>query len=205
MNTDINLTEDQEDCLQELMNIAYGSATAAISNILDAFATLGVPKISIIDTKDLKTHLLTDIEVEDSHFISSQILNGKIAGESLFIIGEKSSINMAKEFGLEDDEITQAELCDIILEITNILSSATISKLALEMNTAVSFSPPQIQVLNSIENFDDKYLEKYHKVIIIKTQLNFEHQNINGELLILTTDDSIVYIKDMLDKILDEF
>jgi len=205
MNTQITLSEDQQDCLQELMNIAYGSATAAISSILDAFATLSVPEISVIDTHSLKSYLLDNIKVENSHFISSQTLNGKIAGECLFVIGEQSSINMAKEFGFENDEITQNELCDVILEITNILSSATISKLADEMGTVVSFSPPHIHILNSIKNFDNQYLDKYQKVIIIKTQLNFENQNINAELLILTTDDSIVFIRDMLDRIIEEF
>ena len=199
------LNEDQQDCLQELMNIAYGSATAAISNILDSFATLSIPQISIIDTKDLKAYLCKNIQVDDSHFISTQVLNGQIAGECLLVIDENSSINMAKEFGLEDDEIDENEICDVILEITNILASATISKLAHEMGTVISFSPPQIHLLDSIENFDNQYLEKYHKVIIIKTQLNFENQNINAELLILTTDDSISFIKNTLDKILEEF
>ncbi|NQY92945.1 MAG: chemotaxis protein CheC, partial [Campylobacteraceae bacterium] len=106
MNTQIALDEDQQDCLQELMNIAYGSATAAISSILDAFATLNVPQISVIDAANLKQYLLDNIEVENTHFISSQTLNGKIAGECLFVIGEQSSINLAKEFGVEDEEIT---------------------------------------------------------------------------------------------------
>jgi len=205
LNNNISLNEDQEDCLQELVNIAYGSATAAISNILDAFATLSIPQINIIDTKDLKSHLLEHTQVDDSHFVSTQIINGKISGENLFIIGKSSAFNMAKEFGLEDEEINHNELCDVVLEITNILSSSTISKLAQEMNAIVSFSPPHVHILDSISDFDNKYLEKYQKVIIISTQLNFENQNINGELLILTTDDSIVYIKQMLNKILEEF
>ena len=38
--SNIELTEDEKDCLQELMNVAYGSATAAITEIFDAFAKL---------------------------------------------------------------------------------------------------------------------------------------------------------------------
>lgn len=204
-NTDISLNEDQQDCLQELMNIAYGSATAAITSILDAFATLSIPQISIINTQDLKHHLQEHIQVDDSHFVSTQIINGKISGENLFVVDKNSAVNMAKEFGLKDEEIDDNELCDIILEITNILSSSTISKLAQEMNTVVSFSPPHVHILNSIDDFDNKYLEKYQKVIIISTVLNFKNQNINGELVILTTDDSIIYIKEMLNKILEDF
>ena len=48
----ITLTEDERDCLQELMNVAYGSATAAITEILDAFAQLSIPKIQIIDADE---------------------------------------------------------------------------------------------------------------------------------------------------------
>lgn len=54
MTNNIILNEDEKDCLQELMNIAYGSATAAITEILDAFATLSIPKIEVIKTTDLK-------------------------------------------------------------------------------------------------------------------------------------------------------
>ena len=38
--SNIELTEDEKDCLQELMNVAYGSATAAITEIFDAFQNL---------------------------------------------------------------------------------------------------------------------------------------------------------------------
>ncbi len=47
-------------------------------------------------------------------------------------------------------------------------------------------------------------INKYEKVIIISTQLRFEDLNINAELLIFTTDNSILYIKEKINKILDE-
>ena len=52
MKSNITLTEDEKDCLQELMNVAYGSATAAITEILDAFAKLSIPKIQIINSNE---------------------------------------------------------------------------------------------------------------------------------------------------------
>lgn len=204
MKSNIILNEDEQDCLQELMNIAYGSATAAITEILDAQATLSIPKIEIIDAHNLQKHLSDYIELDTSHFISMQQINGVISGENLFVIDKSSAINVALKFGLEEDEIDNNELCDIILEITNILSSSTISKLASEMNAKVSFSPPDISLLENIDEFDNQFIDNYEKVIIISTELNFNDLNIHGELLILTTDDSILYIKEMLNKILDE-
>ena len=33
---DLTLTEDEQDVLQELMNVAYGDATAVVAEMLDA-------------------------------------------------------------------------------------------------------------------------------------------------------------------------
>lgn len=204
MKTNINLTEDEKDCLQELMNVAYGSATAAITEILDAFAKLSIPKIQIIDSYELKKYLSTELTLDMEHFIALQQINGTISGENMFVIDEQSARNMAIKFGLEED-ICDADISDIVLEITNILSSSTISKLAEDINTNVSFSPPIIKKMESLDSLNNFFISKYEKVIIISTQLRFEDLNINAELFILTTDNSILFIKEKLNKMLEEF
>ncbi len=205
MESKINLTEDEKDCLQELMNIAYGSATAAITEILDAFAKLSIPKIQIINANELDTYLSNELDLNREHLVSLQQINGTISGENMFVIDKESAKNIAYKFGLEENEITDDEMYDIVLEITNILSSSTISKLAEDMDTRVSFSAPTIKSLNSINQLNNLFISKYEKVIIISTQLNFENLNINAELFIFTTDNSILYIKEKINKILDEF
>ncbi|MDZ7819496.1 MAG: chemotaxis protein CheX [Aliarcobacter sp.] len=204
MKIEINLTEDEKDCLQELMNVAYGSATAAITEILDAFAKLSIPKIQIIDSSDLKAYLSNELDLEVEHLISQQQINGTISGENMFVIDKQSAINIAYKFGLEEDEINDNEISDIVLEITNILSSSTISKLAEDIDTNVSFSAPTIKNITSVNQLNNLFISKYEKVIIISTELRFEDLNINAELFILTTDNSILYIKEKLNKILDE-
>ncbi len=201
----IEFNEDERDCLQELMNIAYGSATAAISEILDAFATLNVPDIKIIHPNKLKDYLRDKLHIQSEQFVATQLINGKLVGENLFLLDTQSAINLAHEFELEDDEINDEELFDIVLEVTNILSSSMIGKLAQELGTTVSFAPPKIQKINSIDKLDNKYTNDYHQIIIISTELMFKEQKIKGEILLLTKDESIVWMKDALNKILDEF
>ncbi|MCT7579252.1 chemotaxis protein CheX [Aliarcobacter butzleri] len=204
MENKIFLTEDEKDCLQELMNVAYGSATAAITEILDAFAKLSIPKIQIINANEFQPYLSKELDLEEKHLVSLQQINGTICGENMFVIDKKSAKNIAYKFGLEEDEINEEEVCDIVLEITNILSSSTISKLAEDIDTDVSFSAPTINNLTSISQLNNLFISKYEKIIIISTQLNFDDLNISAELFILTTDNSILYIKEKLKKILDE-
>lgn len=205
MENKIFLTEDEKDCLQELMNVAYGSATAAITEILNAFAKLSIPKIEILNANEFQPYLLRELNLEEEHLVSLQQINGTICGENMFVIDKKSAKNIAYKFGLEEDEINEEEVCDIVLEITNILSSSTISKLAEDIDTDVSFSAPTINNLTSISQFNNLSISKYEKIIIISTQLNFDDLNISAKLFILTTDNSILYIKEKLKKILDEF
>ena len=204
MKADITLTEDEKDCLQELMNVAYGSATAAITEILDAFAKLSIPKIQIINSSELKSYLSKELNLEVEHLVSLQQINGTLCGENMFVIDKQSAKNIAYKFGLEEDEVNDEEIADVVLEITNILSSSTISKLAEDIDTNVSFSAPTIKTLNSIDQLKNLFISKYEKVIIISTQLKFEDLDINAELFIFTTDNSILYIKEKLKKILDE-
>ena len=140
MSSNINLTEDEKDCLQELMNVAYGSATAAISEILDAFAKLSIPKIQIINASDLKNYLSDELKLNEEYLVSLQQINGILSGENMFVIDKQSAKNISHKFGLEDEEITDEEIYDIVLEITNILSSSTIGKLAEDIEASVSFS-----------------------------------------------------------------
>ncbi len=205
MKSDITLSEDEKDCLQELMNVAYGSATAAITEILDAFAKLSIPKIQIINASELKTYLSNELNLEVEHLVSLQQINGTLCGENMFVIDKQSAKNIAYKFGLEEDEVNDEEIADVVLEITNILSSSTISKLAEDIDTNVSFSAPTIKTLTSIDQLKNIFISKYEKVIIISTQLKFEDLDINAELFIFTTDNSILYIKEKLKKILDEF
>lgn len=202
---EIILDEDERDCLQELMNIAYGSATAAITEIVDSFATLSIPHIQIIDSTDLEKHLSEFTKEELSYFVSTQQFNGEISGENLFIIDKPSSKEIASQYGLEEDEMDDEELSDIVLEITNILSSTTISQLSVDMSVEIAFSPPKIEMINNLSEMNNDYIDQYQKIIIISTELNFEERNIKGELLILTTDSSIIKIKEAINKILEEF
>ncbi len=204
MDKKIILDEDQKDCLQELMNIAYGFATASISQILDKFATLSIPKINTICSEELNEYLNQKLHSNKQYYISNQLVNGNLSGENIFLIDEDSGYNLAKEFDLEDDEIDENEIKDIVLEITNILSSATSGKLASLINATVSFNSPHITKIESLDQFDKRFESEYAHVIIIATELNFKDQNIKGELMILTREESSIYLQEALTKVLDE-
>ena len=191
------LTEDEKDVLQELMNVAYGNATAVVADMLDAFASLSIPHIKILTVNEL---LKTFKELKStSYFFSTQAFNGEFKGESAFFINEESANNLAKHLGLETTE----DLDDAILELTNVLTSSLTTKLSQEMDTEVSFSLPSISKFPLEEIDDIDAFQQYSQVIVIDTDLNFEDQKINGKIFILTKDESIQWLKKKLNTILE--
>jgi len=192
------LNEDEQDVLQELMNIAYGSATAVIAEMPEAFASLSIPNIQIMNVSEL---LKTFEELKNtSYFFSSQAFNGEFSGECAFFINEESANNLAKHLELENRD----DLDDAILELTNVLTSSLTTKLAQELETEVGFSLPNISKIPLNEINDVQTFKVYSKVIVIDTELNFKDQKIHGEIFILTKDESIQWLKTKLNNILNQ-
>ena len=205
MSIKISLNEDEVDCLQELMNISYGEATAAIAKVINQYATLDIPRIRTATSAEFKEYFLEKFDNKNIYYVSNQQIDGTLSGENMFIMDEKSIINLALELGLEEDEINEDELKDVLLEISNILTSTTISKLASLIDATITFSPPSSKIIDSVDNLDNRYETNYQHIVIISTMIKFEKQNIEGELLIMSKDDSFLYIKNALNKILEEY
>ncbi|MDF1880710.1 chemotaxis protein CheC [Sulfurimonas sp. MAG313] len=203
MNKKYSLSEDQLEVLQELMNIAYGSATAIIADILDAFATLDIPRIEVISTSEFELYLKNMLKQEGDYFFCSQGINGDLCGESIFLLSRESITKLSKYFDF-DDNVSDTDLKDVALELTNILSSSTVGKLAQEMGTTVSFSAPTTDIIDGFSLQDHENIRQYSQVIIIQTLISFQNEKIEGELIILTKDQSILWMKDVLDTIIKD-
>lgn len=197
-NEKITLSDDEKDVLQELINIAYGNATAIVADILDAFASLSIPEIEVMTINELlfKFNGLKN----SSYFFSTQTFIGEFSGECVFFINEESANNLAKHLDIDTDN--ENDLNDAILELTNILTSSLTMRLAQEMNTEVTYTLPSISKIPLSELSNSKTLQYYSQVIVIDTKLNFEEQHIDGQIFILTKDGSIRWLKRQLNIIL---
>ena len=193
----LELNEDEMDFLCEFMNVAYGSATATIAEMLDAYATLSIPKIEVMSSQDLKK-VLTNFK-EDSYFFSTQPFMGQFSGEIAFFMNSESSTNLAKHLDLQDED----EVLDAIMELTNVMSSTLVSKLCEQMESEVTFSHPTIKKLNLNELSNNEVLNNYEEIIVIQTEISFEDQKISGDILILTKDESVVWLKQTIQNLLE--
>lgn len=201
----LSLNEDERDCLQELMNISYGEATAAIAKVIHQYATLDIPHIRSASSEEFKEYFLDKFDNNNIYYVSNQQIDGTLSGENMFVMDKHSVTNLAKEFELEENEINEDELKDVFLDISNLLTSTTLSKLAELIDARILFAPPSSKIIQTVDNLDNRYETQYQHIIIISTMIRFKEKDIEGELLIISKDDAFVYMKSALNKILEEY
>lgn len=198
----MNMSAMQLEYLKELVNIAIGSATASVASLLNAFATMNIPEVSVITIKIFMNDSKVNTENEKI-YISKQIFNGLFGGEALFILNQNSATNLCKHL-YSSEEVMDDEKIDAISELQNIINSTIIGRLTEELDTQVQFSVPTTKyeylnnILDSSTVFDTKY------VISIKTVMHFKEKDIHGKIILLIKDSSMLKLQKLIDKRLEE-
>lgn len=199
----IIFNEDQKDILRELINISLGEATANIAQLLEAFGTMHIPQINIENSQNLQSFISKDLDATNIYYVTKQLFSGSFGGEVIFIVSSESSQNLAKSiFKVEDS--SQDDISDAVMEMTNIVTSTIISRLAQELGVNVQFFAPASSLIypKDIVDYDD--VANYSTVIIFKTIIDFHEQNISGTIFILTKDEAIDRLRDLIDRKLQE-
>ncbi len=200
---DYRFNEDQIDILTELINVGIGTATSNIAVLLDAFATIHIPKISICDSNELINIIQDEMNEKSKYYIVKQLFTGKFGGECMFVMSDSS----ANKFGNHLYGITNPlhdDINDAVMELTNILTSTIVSRLSLELETEVQFFVPSSQYTDPKEILNYDEIKNYSKIIVISTVLDFKDHQINGCIYILTKDEGMLSLQSLLDNKLKE-
>lgn len=200
---DTSFNEDQIDALREFINISLGAASSNIAELLNAFSTMHVPKISICNSDELVTIVESEIDKASMYYVSKQLFSGEFGGECLFVIREEEANNLGNHL-YDVQNPSQDDITDAVMELTNILTSTIISRLTEEFNTEVQFFVPSSQFQNANNIVENEDINYYSKIIIVSTILDFKDQKINGDIYILTKDESILSLKKLIDDKLKE-
>ncbi len=204
-------TDDEKDILQEIMNIAFGSATADLAEVIDIFVELSVPDIKVIDIATLPDFIKGTIHTYGDTSIIDQKFWGDFAGSSLLVFPTGAARELV-EMLMDNTSHTHLEKPMVsleresLIEIGNILIGACIGKISELLDTFATYSPPRL--INDITNGYDPHMESYdpsHKAILMKTLFKFEQKDLTGLLLILTSQESIGWLKRALLAFMEQY
>lgn len=141
-----NLDNLHLDVLREIGNIGAGNATTALSQLINKRIDMGVPKVNVLEFKDV-SDILGGAENPIVGILFG--VEGQINGMMMFILEQKSAHNlvnmlMGKEIG-GFEEFTEMDL-SALNEIGNIIAGAYLSSLSSLTNMKIIATVPYMAI-----------------------------------------------------------
>ncbi len=198
-----HLTEDQQDCLQELINVAMGQASDQLARYLDTFVYLKVPSIESVAADEL---IATLSQQQNTMAVVSQGFFGYegIRGEALLVYQEEDSGRIADLLGYEPGELSQDEQ---LIDISSILTTTFLNVFASQIENQMSYNAPKL--LPSVQNSLTEHLQQmtFNWDLALKVNINYQvtDYSFNCNMILLIPETAIINIKNVLDRILEDF
>ena len=131
------------DVLREIGNIGAGNATTALSTMLGARIDMMVPKVRLMEFKEVGTTLGGEEQLVAGIYLE---VNGDIHGSIMFIQKKESARAMVQKLmGMPStgDDFTEMEL-SALKEIGNVITGAYLNSLATLTNLTIYPSVPDV-------------------------------------------------------------
>lgn len=196
------LNEDQQDCLQELINVAMGQASDQLARYLDTFVFLTVPSIELVDSPSLEGQLKNG----DPMAIVSQGFFGYegIRGEALLVYQHKDSKRIGDLLGYEPDELSVEEQ---LIDISSILTTTFLNVFASQIENQMSYSAPKLlsDAHGSVENHLQQLTSNWDAALKVNITYQVTDYSFNCDMILLIPEAAIVNIKTVIDRILEDY
>ena len=206
-----HISEEEKDILQEIMNIAFGKAAADLAEVINIFVVLSVPDIRIIKAVDLPDYIGMEFSEFGNISIVEQNFWGEFKGNALLIFpadAGKELISLLGDgseltFGSESSDILENET---LMEVGNILIGACVGKVAELLKDVVTYSPPRVIIEDHPNVSMPKTLfDPSNSAIILKTVFCFNERNVNGFLFLITSHNSVIWLKKALADFMEQY
>ena len=142
----MELTAGQKDALTELINIGYGRAAGALSELTGYRVALEVPQVAIHSLE----HIGPVLESMLGPTVASvdQAFSGPVSGNALLLLNEASALVLGQLLSEGPSASTEfdANAREIITEVGNILLNACLGVFGNLLRVQVNFAVPRLRV-----------------------------------------------------------
>ena len=183
----MELTASQEEALSELINIGYGRAAAALSELTGRRIVLEVPKVAVFSIAQITAELAEVMrgDVASVH----QVFSGPVSGNALLLLDHDAALMLNSL--ILDEKPTGAALHaagrEALSEVGNIVLNACLGVFGNLLQVQVTFSVPRLQ-LESVEGVLRSISVNEHELqyaLMVHTRFHLRDSDVSGYLVII--------------------
>ncbi|KAB7622789.1 response regulator [Alkalilimnicola sp. S0819] len=190
------------DCYREVANVAMGQAADLLARMLDVFVILPVPNVNYLEASELRMALTATEDYDSISAVCQGYIGAGIAGEALLLFNDASFKDMARLMKFEGRLDSCAER-ELLMDVSNILIGACLKGVADQLDIRFSQGHPTVLGQHSkISDLLQANAGRWARTLAIEINYAIEDYNINCDLLLLFTDESIPVLNDKLTHLL---
>ncbi|MEF8792837.1 chemotaxis protein CheC [Thiohalorhabdus sp.] len=199
------LSEEQQDALTELVNVAMGQAASALSQLLGTFIKLHVPSVRVVDARALRNHMDEGNVLPDQVSGVSQAFFDQIRGEALALYDLNGSDHLASLLGEDKDpgDLAPEDEDELLLDASNIVTGAILTGLGEQLGSHFSFTAPSL-LGKECETSDllDPTSQEWDKALLVEVRFAAEERAFECRILLIMLEESIDTVRGLVDGIL---
>jgi chemotaxis protein CheC len=183
----VELTPVQYDALVELLNIGFGRAAAALSDLTGHRVLLEVPQVSVHPISQLSSALRPVLG--DNVASVHQIFSGPVGGDALLILDHLAAGSL-KELLTNEPSLPlpiDASAREVLTEVGNILLNACLGTFGNLLHVQVSFSVPHLN-LDTLHHVMQSLLinsEGLRFALVVQAGFKLKDAEVTGDLVIV--------------------
>ena len=180
-----------------------GQASDQLARYLDTFVHLNVPNIEQVKSKQLFDNLSDEFNA--SAIVSQGFFGYEgIRGEALLMYKPQDSDRLADLLGYDAEDLTFDEQ---IIDLSSILTTTFLNVFASQINNQMSYSAPRLLSNNHDSVSQHLNHQSFDWDFALKVRISYQvtDYSFNCDMILLIPESAIINIKDVLDRILDEF
>ena len=187
------VTEQQNDALAELINIAFGRTGAALSDLTGQRVALEPPQVEVHSTETLYDALSRFIpgEVASVH----QVFTGQVEGDALLLLNHDGAVHLTDL--LTDEPLPSKRLDEsareVLTEVGNILLNACLGMFGNMLNVRMSFSVPRLhlETLSELLSSVVAPSEELRYALVVFTAFQIKESEVSGYLVLVLSVSSL--------------
>ncbi len=183
----MELNSRQNEALTELINIGYGRAAAALSELTGRRITLEVPKVAVFPIQEIGRALSEVLqgEVASVH----QVFSGPVSGNALLLLDRDAAIllnSLLLNAPVHSGRLQAAER-EALTEVGNIVLNACLGVFGNLLQVQVTFAVPRLDVesVDGVMHSISVRSQELQYALMVHTRFSVKDSNVHGYLVIV--------------------
>ncbi|MBU2971056.1 response regulator [Pseudoalteromonas sp. C2R02] len=192
------------DIYQELTNVAMGQAGDLLARLLNVFVKLPIPNVNVLEVSELNMALQSIDANASTSGVCQGFIGGGVSGEALILLNDSSFKEIASLMNYEGEVNEKVEL-ELLMDIANILIGSVLSGLSKQLDMPFSQGHPVVMGQHcDVAKLVKTNKSRWQRTLAIEISYGIENHDVNFDLMLLFTEDSLKTLKYKVQYLLDD-